>query len=80
MAAEASGSSDELMPVFTIKAKDALAVEAVSAYIRLATERGLRQHAVECTLAMAEIMQWQLDNPQLVREPFHKHVPAVVRG
>jgi hypothetical protein len=73
--------SDEVkiaMPVFVIKAKDVLAVEAVQAYYALCVERGLLAQADEVQLAIAEIGAWQDRHQNDVRLPTHKHVPAAL--
>lgn len=68
--------ADDPMPVFTIKAKDKLAVRAVGAYLRLCQELGLDEQAAQVELAMAEIHAWRRRNPRLVQLPDHAHVPA----
>lgn len=64
------------MPVFVIKAKDALALEAVEAYRELCTKYGLHGQASEVQLAINEIELWQQDHGDEMRLPDHKHVPA----
>ncbi len=64
------------LPVFTIKAKDALAVEAVAAYRDLCTKYGLFEQANQVQLALEEIRAWQQDHEDDLRLPDHVHVPA----
>lgn len=64
------------MPVFVIKAKDRLAVAAVSAYRRLCEGEDLHDQARQVRLAAAEISAWRERNPELVKLPGHPHVPA----
>jgi hypothetical protein len=64
------------MPVFTIKAKDALAVDAVFAYRSLCEKRGLVAQVHEVDKAIQEIRQWRTRNKDLVQMPDHVHVPA----
>lgn len=64
------------MPVFTIKAQDALAPEAVSAYHDLCVKYGLHGQAYQVRLALAEIADWQAANVDLIKLPDHDHVPA----
>lgn len=64
------------MPVFTIKAKDLLATEAVQAYRALCTKYDLSEQAVQVQLALDEIRAWQRDHNDQVRIPHHRHVAA----
>jgi len=64
------------MPVFVIKAKDALALEAVAAYRDLCTRYGLHGQASEVQLALNEMELWQQDHEDEMRLPHHIHVPA----
>ena len=64
------------MPVFTIKAKDELAHEAVRAYRRLCVEHGLTDQAREVGKAMQEMRLWRERNPDLLQLPDHAHVPV----
>lgn len=64
------------MPVFVIKAKDALAPEAVAAYRDLCTKYGLHLQAEQVQLALDEMEAWQAAHDDLLRLPDHQHVPA----
>lgn len=62
------------MPVFTIKAKDALAVEAVEAYRQLCVKYHLDDQAYQVSLAIEEIRQWQDTHEDQMQLPDHRHV------
>lgn len=64
------------MPLFTIKAKDKLAVLAVEHYAQLCREHGLSEQAVEVDRAADELIDWRERNPGQVKLPDHPHVPA----
>jgi hypothetical protein len=64
------------MPVFTIKAKDKLALKAVDAYRDLCLELGLYEQAAEVLLAYSEMSRWRDRNPDQVKLPDHAHVPV----
>jgi hypothetical protein len=64
------------MPVFTIKASDKLAAAAVEHHGQLCADRGLFSQQAEVDLALQEILDWRDRNPNLVKVPDHKHVPA----
>jgi len=64
------------MPAFTIKAKDALAPEAIEAYRDLCTRSGLHEQALQVQMALDEVNAWQWDHEDEVKLPDHKHVPA----
>jgi hypothetical protein len=64
------------MPVFTIKAKDKLALRAVDAYRILCEGLGLDEQAREVERAYTEIDEWRQRNPGEIKLPDHKHVPA----
>lgn len=64
------------MPTFTIKGKDALAVEAVEAYRDLCVKHSLTAQADQVDLAIAEIVAWQGANPLAISLPDHTHVPV----
>ncbi len=64
------------MPVFTIKAKDRLAIHAIEAYQRLCQNLGLEGQAAEVAKAIREMVLWRRRNPELVQMPDHRHVPA----
>jgi hypothetical protein len=69
-----------VMPVFTIKAKDALAIRAVRYYKHLCEQAGLAHQATEVQRALDEMHVWRLNNRELIKEPDHVHVPAGVNG
>lgn len=64
------------MPVFVIKAKDQLALDAVAAYRQLCLDHDLPHQAIEVTRAYAEINGWQQRHPDRVALPEHEHIPA----
>lgn len=63
------------MPVFVIKAQDALAAPVISYYASLCESRGLRDQEIEVLDALEEVVVWQRANPERVKLPDHKHVP-----
>ncbi len=63
------------MPVFKIKAKDALAVEAIEAYRDLCVRESLTDQAGQVDLAIGEIEDWQAMHPGRVKLPDHVHMP-----
>jgi len=69
-------ATNDPMPVFVIKAKDALAPEAVAAYLALCRGYGLGDQAVEVEKALTEIEGWQARNEDLLKLPDHKHIPV----
>jgi DNA-binding HxlR family transcriptional regulator len=64
------------MPVFVIKAQDALAPQAIEAYRRLCVRYELLEQAEQVQLALDEIEAWQAANEDLLRLPRHRHVPV----
>lgn len=64
------------MPVFTIKAKDALAVPVLRAYHKECLDHGLDRQAAQVGKAIAEIIVWQRRNSDVTKLPDHDHVPA----
>lgn len=64
------------MPVFIIKAKDALAPEAVAAYRELCSKYQLHAQAAQVQLAIDEIVAWQESHPDDLRLPSYEHVRA----
>ncbi|HZN77975.1 MAG TPA: hypothetical protein VFC00_40710 [Micromonosporaceae bacterium] len=64
------------MPIFPIKAKDALAPEAVAAYLALCRKYRLDGQAREVEKALVEIEGWQARHEDLLQLPTHVHVPA----
>lgn len=77
---EATGDATDPMPVFTIKAKDRLAVRAVTHYAELCRDAGLETQAQEVEEAIAEMYAWRARHPKSVRLPDHKHVPVAGIG
>lgn len=69
-------SRNDAMPVFVIKATDALAPEAVEAYYELCIRYGLDEQAAQVQLALEEIRDWQNRNDDELTLPSHKHVPV----
>jgi hypothetical protein len=67
---------EDPMPVFTLKAKDALALDMVNYYEWLCCEAGLTDQAVEVRKAFREIEEWRVRNASAVKMPDHPHVPA----
>lgn len=68
--------SGDPMPVFVIKGKDKLALDAIRAYRALCEERGLREQAREVGKALREMRLWQQRNDAAMQLPDHPHVPA----
>jgi hypothetical protein len=64
------------MPVFVIKARDNLSVEAVRDYYDLCVRNGLTAQAAQVRLALHEIAEWRVANPHLCKWPDHDHVSA----
>jgi len=64
------------MPVFVIKAKDSLAIAAISAYHRLCEQAGLDDQAAQVRLAEAEMRGWRERNADKVDHPNHRHIPV----
>lgn len=71
-----AGGREPSMPVFTILAKDRLAIRAVEAYRRLCLEVGLDEQARQVELAIGEMHRWRETHWQQVLLPDHTHVPA----
>jgi len=67
---------DDPMPVFTIKAKDALAVPVLTAYIEECNAHGLDEQAREVMVARTEISLWQRTHIEQTKLPDHKHRPV----
>lgn len=63
-------------PVFTIKAKDLLAVPTIRHYQFLCSSYGLHEQAAEVEAAIQEMAAWIKANPSEFKLPDHKHVPA----
>lgn len=64
---------DPQEPVFTIKAKDALAVPTLRAYRDECTQHGLGSQADEVQKAIDEMVHWQKNHQ--VKFPDHQHIP-----
>lgn len=64
------------MPVFVIKAKDALALKGVLAYLSLCEAEGMVEQTRQVQLALDEMEQWQFDHADQIHLPDHTHVPA----
>jgi hypothetical protein len=64
------------MPVFTLKGKDLLALEAVQSYLILCEQAGLAAQAEQVRLAFEEMAGWRERNPGAVKLPDHPHVPV----
>lgn len=64
------------MPVFTIKAKDRLALAAVEEYAKLCETFYLPLQAAQVRLAIDEMIGWQKRHPDLIQYPDHEHVPV----
>jgi hypothetical protein len=64
------------MPEFTIKAKDEFAISTLIAYREECINFRLEDQAKEVQLAIEEMIDWRSDNPELVKYPDHKHIPA----
>jgi hypothetical protein len=71
---------DDPMPVFTLKAKDELAVGIVAAYQTACRARGLHRQADEVQKAIEELVDWRARHTDLVKLPDHEHVPATRGG
>ena len=67
---------DDPMPVFTIKAQDALAGHALMAYLVACNEFGLTEQAEQVQLAIQEFIDWQRRNQNRIKYPDHTHIPA----
>jgi hypothetical protein len=76
LAAADVAPTEDPMPVFVIKGKDALAPDTVQAYFTLCLAQGLTRQAAEVADAAREIREWQARNPDLVKTPDHPHVPV----
>lgn len=67
---------DDPMPVFTLKAKDKLALDVIRAYQVACDDEGLDAQADEVGKAIAEFEAWQGRNPGRLQLPDHSHVPV----
>jgi hypothetical protein len=72
--------NDDPMPVFVIKGKDRLAIDAIVAYGELCLTAGLYDQAYQVGEAVKEIRDWQDRNPDKVKTPDHEHVPVNPTG
>lgn len=68
------------MPQFIIKGKDFLAARAVAAYMNLCFDYGQQSQAGQVAKALAEIVEWQERNPEVVQMPDHEHVPVAPKS
>lgn len=68
--------TEDPMPVFVLKGKDALAPGVVDYYRRECVRHGLAEQAEQVELAFREMAAWQQRNPDKVKLPDHKHVAA----
>ena len=66
----------DIMPEFTIKAKDVLGPDAVAAYGELCEQAGFLHTRNEVVKALEEFHDWQTNHRPLVKAPDHKHVSA----
>lgn len=64
------------MPVFTIKAKDRLALGPIRVYRDLCRAAGLNAQAEQVNKAINEFIEWREQNPDAIKNPDHVHVPA----
>jgi hypothetical protein len=69
-------SNSDPMPVFTIKARDALAVPTLRAYEEECLLHGLDDQAFQVRQARVEISLWQQRNINETKLPDHVHKPA----
>jgi hypothetical protein len=69
-------TTDDPMPVFTLKAKDKLAIGTLAAYRNQCAAADLYDQAGEVGIAIAEMIDWANRNPHLMQWPDHKHVPV----
>jgi hypothetical protein len=56
-------------PVFTIRAQDILAPQAIAHYAALVRKLGLDDFAHEVEARAVEILEWQAKHPTLVKVP-----------
>ena len=70
------GPEGDPMPVFVIKARDALAVPTLRAYVQECQEHGLTEQALQVREAINEIREWQQRNIDQTKLPDHAHVPV----
>lgn len=64
------------MPVFTIKAKDRLALGPLRMYRELCRAAKLYDQAHQVDMAITEFAEWREQNPDAIKDPDHKHVPV----
>jgi hypothetical protein len=67
------------VPVFTLLAKDQLAVDTVAYYQQQCRTHGLTGQAAQVGLALDEFAAWRQRHPDLVKVPDHRH-QAVTDG
>jgi hypothetical protein len=64
------------MPVFVLKAQDELAIPTILFYMRSLEKFGLMDQSAEVSKALDEFKEWEQENPDKMKMPDHKHVPA----
>lgn len=64
------------MPVFVIKAKDYLAIRIIWEYYYACRAARLDDQALQVSSAIDEFAGWRDRNPDQMKFPDHKHVPA----
>lgn len=68
------------MPVFVIKAKDNLALEAIWHYREKCLAAGLTDQALQVRKAYREVLEWRKRHSDHCQMPDHPHVPASSPG
>jgi hypothetical protein len=64
------------MPVFVIKGKDKFALRLLITHRDLCIANGLIKQSLEDQKAIDELVDWQDENPELMKFPDHKHIPV----
>jgi hypothetical protein len=64
------------MPVFTLKAKDDLALPTMRDYWHRCQRAGLTEQAAEVQKAIIEAFNWRSAHREQCQLPDHKHVPV----
>ena len=65
-----------IQPRFVLKAQDELALEAITAYREACRVNELHDQAAEVDKAIQEFVEWRVANPEAMKMPDHKHIPA----
>jgi len=73
---EALPGKPDSMPRFTFLAKDNYMTDALDAYFDSLTRAGLLEQAEEVRKAIQEIVDWQANNEDRMKDPDHVHVPV----